>query len=94
MLFLNAGTFPALKTLRLVGFLDRTDVSSFKDLASPPSHLAFYHLHVFGLLGVLKMIGVTQLILENSVGHPNALLSCVFEREAEGEWTSRQVRRW
>ncbi|KAL8278085.1 hypothetical protein RQP46_009545 [Phenoliferia psychrophenolica] len=83
--FLTPETFPGLKTLRLVGWLDKSGIATLATL--PPSQLVVRHLYVFGLLGLLKFLGAVELILENSEGHPDEEEICVFEREEEGEWT-------
>ncbi|KAK4699494.1 hypothetical protein P7C70_g6763, partial [Phenoliferia sp. Uapishka_3] len=87
-----AGPFPALSTLRLVGWFDTTGIAWLATVK--PSQLARQHPLLYSLLGVLKMDNIKVLVLENSNGHPAGAEKCYFERVGEEDWTVRLVKCW
>ncbi|KAK4701122.1 hypothetical protein P7C70_g5115, partial [Phenoliferia sp. Uapishka_3] len=91
--FLTSSIFPALLTLHLTGWLDTTDIVTLATI--PPSDLAISYNYVFGLLGILRVLGARNLVLENSNGHPSGDAKCHFQRIGEsGDWTVKLKRYW
>ncbi|KAL8281461.1 hypothetical protein RQP46_006145 [Phenoliferia psychrophenolica] len=91
---LDSISLPALRTLRLRGWLDLTNVKTIAlatDRAFPRQHLEIY-----GLLGCLVRTGIVELRLQNSKGHPDESEECVFERDDKDakEWRKRLVTFW
>lgn len=91
---LDTASLPSLATLRLRGWLDATNVKTIA--LAVPGVLPRKHLEIYGLLGTLLTTGVTELRLQNSIGHPDELEECVFwraDRDAQ-EWQKRLATFW
>ncbi|KAL8281459.1 hypothetical protein RQP46_006143 [Phenoliferia psychrophenolica] len=89
--FLDIEPLPALRTLRLRGWLDFTNVKTIA--LGSDWFLMRQHLEIFGLLSCLVSTGVVELRLQNSIGHPDELEECVFERDDKDAtaWRKRRV---
>ncbi|KAL8292127.1 hypothetical protein RQP46_001593 [Phenoliferia psychrophenolica] len=90
--FLKLAALPSLATLHLRGWIDTTGASKVGN--TPIRDLPDESLTVYGLLGFLRKTTITELRLENSVGHTESDVQCIFTREGEGDWTSRLARFW
>ncbi|KAL8281458.1 hypothetical protein RQP46_006142 [Phenoliferia psychrophenolica] len=88
---LSITPLPSLTTLRLRGWLDHTSVKRVALVSD--GDLPIDHLEIYGLLGCLRSTGVVKLTLQNSEGHPDELVECVFERDDKDatEWRKRRV---
>lgn len=92
--FLSITNLPALKTLQLRGWLDATNAKTVA--LAPLNTLPSEYLELWGLLGILRNTGVVELRLQNSVGHPDELVECVFRRadRETPEWEKRLATFW
>ncbi|KAL8292143.1 hypothetical protein RQP46_001609 [Phenoliferia psychrophenolica] len=90
--FLKLAALPSLSTLHLQGWLNVTGVAKLGLI--PISDLPAESLTVYALLGFLRTTTVVELKLENSVGHAESDVQCIFTRDGEGDWTSRLARFW
>ncbi|KAK4695908.1 hypothetical protein P7C70_g8467, partial [Phenoliferia sp. Uapishka_3] len=88
---LKGSIFPGLRTLQLVGWFDRTRFTSLVKI--PPRNLAKDYPDLYALLGLLRVIGVTNLVLENSSTHQDGKEVCFFERAGD-DWSVRIARYW
>ncbi|KAL8292142.1 hypothetical protein RQP46_001608 [Phenoliferia psychrophenolica] len=90
--FLTLASLPSLTTLHLRGWLEKTGSSN---LANVPLHaLSTKAPLIYLLLGVLRTTTVVELRLENSSGHAERNVQCIFKREGDGEWSARLVKFW
>ncbi|KAL8277146.1 hypothetical protein RQP46_010474 [Phenoliferia psychrophenolica] len=80
-------TAPSLKTLHLRGWLDYSSVLALGGIAqSAPHQLAVRSLPLVGLLHYLRGTTTVELKLENSEGHADGDVQCIFTREADGDF--------
>lgn len=95
---LSGFNFPSLETLHLRGWLDATSVRTVLSSASA-REIARNYLPVFGLLAYLHSSTITEVRLEDSRGHQDSGVLCIFERRQQEQehmwgWESRLVMVW
>ncbi|KAL8283382.1 hypothetical protein RQP46_005792 [Phenoliferia psychrophenolica] len=90
--FFRISSLPSLSTLHLRGAIDGTGVSKIGITAI--RELPEVSPLVYLLLGFLRMTTVVELRLENSAAHAERDVQCIFEREGDGEWSSRLAKFW
>ncbi|KAL8283365.1 hypothetical protein RQP46_005775 [Phenoliferia psychrophenolica] len=90
--FLTIASLPILSTLHLRGWIEATGASTLSE--SSIETLTTKAPLIYLLLGFLRTTTVKELRLENSIGHAESDVQCIFSREGSGEWKSRLARFW
>ncbi|KAL8277147.1 hypothetical protein RQP46_010475 [Phenoliferia psychrophenolica] len=84
---INHITSPSLKTLHLRGWLDHSSVLAIGVVAqSTPHRIAMASLPLAGLLHYLRGTTILELKLENSEGHADGDVQCIFKLGGSRRW--------